>query len=111
MADKTDIFFISGHVDLEDEEFLRYYQPQIDQALEMEASFVLGDARGADGMAQKYLATRTKKVTIYHLYERPLYNHGNFSTIGDFKSHAEKDAAMTNASSEDIAWVRSPSST
>nr|QBK85938.1 MAG: hypothetical protein LCMAC101_05330 [Marseillevirus LCMAC101] len=110
MADNHSMitYFISGHIDLEEEEFEKYYRQKIDTALDDGASFVVGDARGADSMAQQYLKQKTEKVTVYHMYEKPLHNYGNFSVCGGFKSHSQKDAAMTKISTKDIAWIRSP---
>ncbi len=101
-------YFISGHIDLENVEFEEHYRQKIDNALSNGDSFVVGDARGADSMAQQYLNQKTEKVKVYHLYKQPLHNYGNFSTCGGFQNHSKKDAAMTDASSADIAWVRSP---
>ena len=101
-------YFISGHIDLEDVEFEKHYRQKIDIALSIGASFVVGDARGTDSMAQQYLNQKTEKVKVYHLYKQPLHNYGKFPTCGGFQNHSKKDAAMTDASVADIAWVRSP---
>jgi hypothetical protein len=55
MADKQIVNFISGHLDLTQAEFDLHYRYLIDQALEENQSFVVGDARGADLLAQQYL--------------------------------------------------------
>ena len=99
------IHFISGHLSLTQEEFNAHYQPLIDKALSRNNSFVIGDARGADTLAQNYLFGKTHRVNVYHMFESPRYNVG-FSTDGGFKSDTERDIAMTNNSDADIAWVR-----
>lgn len=99
------ISFISGHLDLSEMEFKKYYKPQIDLALELGESFVVGDARGADSLAQKYLLGRSTNVTVYHMFETPRNNAG-FATQGGFQSDTERDRAMTKDSTKDIAWVR-----
>jgi len=107
-------YFISGHLDLTREEFDRYYVPQIDKAIiEGDACFVVGDAKGADCMAQDYLWTQCKlnkitykSITIYHMLVKPRNHIFKFATVGGYKSDKERDEAMTNASNEDIAWIR-----
>ena len=101
----SDIFFISGHLDLSNSEFLEHYQPQIDNALKKNSSFVIGDAKGADNLAQIYLLGKTENVTVYHMFEKPRNNAG-FNTKGGFLSDSARDKQMTLESSHDIAWVR-----
>jgi len=100
------IYFISGHLDLTREEFTKHYEPRIRDALAAGASFVVGDARGADSHAQLFLSV-CNRVTVYHMFETPRNNFGlQFRTVGGFKSDRERDEAMTAASTHDIAWVR-----
>jgi hypothetical protein len=98
-------FFISGHLDLTPEEFAEHYVVKLMAAQAMGASFIVGDARGADTLAQAWLKERTTNVRVYHMFETPRNNLG-FSTSGGFKSDKERDEAMTAGSSHDIAWVR-----
>lgn len=104
-------YFISGHLDLSEEDFRLHYVPKIDNAIEEGANFIIGDAFGADLMAQLYLKENniaTDKVTICHMYKKPKNkNPSNYPTIGGFKNHDEKDSYMTEHSDEDIAYVRS----
>lgn len=99
------ILFISGHLSLTSEEFEVHYRPQLDEAISRGYSFVVGDARGTDSLAQNYLLGKTDKVTVYHMLENPRNNAG-FPTEGGFKSDEERDSAMTANSDKDIAWVR-----
>lgn len=98
------IYFISGHLSLTQQEFETHYQPAIQKALESGASFVVGDARGADALAQEFILERGSAV-VYHMFEHPRLNPG-FPTKGGYPSDDERDAAMTAASDADIAWVR-----
>jgi hypothetical protein len=101
-------FFVSGHLDLSQQEFDQFYTMQIEKAIAQNAHFVIGDAKGADAMAQKHLAkVHYRKVTIYHIGSKPRNLLGPFETRGWFKNDEERDKAMTNASQQDIAWVRS----
>lgn len=103
-------YFISGHTDLSHKEFLKYYQEKIDQAINENANFVIGDATGVDLFAQNYIASKNvdrTKIIIYHLFDKPKNNPNNYPTQGGFKTHNEKDAAMTKNSNEDILWFRS----
>ena len=99
------IYFISGHLSFTQEEFDTHYKPLIDEALSHNSSFVIGDAKGADTLAQNYLFGKTGKVVVYHMFESPRYNAG-FPTEGGFQSDEERDVAMTDNSDSDIAWVR-----
>ncbi|MHC0062079.1 hypothetical protein ACWATR_04025 [Nostoc sp. UIC 10890] len=105
MADEQIVNFISGHLDLTQAEFDLHYRFLIDNALEQNESFVVGDARGADTFAQQYLFARAKAVVVYHMFTSPRNNIG-FSTRGGFQSDAERDEQMTRDSHQDIAWVR-----
>jgi hypothetical protein len=99
--------FISGHLDLTETEFQLYYRADIDTILENypDEGFVIGDARGADMLAQQYLWGKTDRVFVYHMLAQPRFNAG-FETIGGFKTDLERDTAMTKASDFDLAWVR-----
>lgn len=97
--------FVSGHLNLTEAEFQQHYQPALDYALANGDAFVVGDARGADAMAQTYLHGKTEAVTVYHMFLSPRYNPG-FKTIGGFKTDDSRDTQMTQDSDGDIAWVR-----
>lgn len=77
------VYFISGHLDLTEEEFITHYIPKIDAALQSKQNiaFVVGDARGCDSRAQKYLLNFPWLVTVYHMFESPRNNIGNFNKI------------------------------
>jgi hypothetical protein len=100
------IYFVSGHLDLTQSEFSEHYQPLLDNALSKNAFFVVGDARGADALAQAFLTGKTNQVTVFHMFQTPRHNVGNFAVAGGFKSDDARDKAMTEASMFDIAWVR-----
>jgi len=100
-------YFVSGHLDLTKEEFESYYKPQFDEALEDDtSSFVVGDARGADCMAQEFLRTRSANVTVYHMHSFPRNCAGPFAKKGGFPKDSERDITMTRESTHDIGWVR-----
>jgi hypothetical protein len=76
------IIAISGHLDTTEEEFKEHYIPLIDQHIDDgDVWFCVGDARGADTMAQKYLFEKKK-------------------------TDESRDACMTADSHFDIAWKR-----
>jgi hypothetical protein len=100
------VVFVSGHLDLSDKEFDEFYVPKLLSYCKSGAHFVIGDARGADSKAQIFLRDRGyPHVVVYHMFARPRIN-AEFPTRGGFGSDAERDAAMTLASDEDLAWVR-----
>ena len=99
--------FVFGHLDVTDEEFEAHYAPRIRAAMAAGECFVVGDARGADAMAQALLVAHDRdKVTVFHLFTTPRHNVGDFPTRGGFASDRERDEAMTAASTAEIAWVR-----
>lgn len=121
---QTTIYFVSGHLDLTQEEFAVYYEPQLRKAIfEGATGFVVGDARGCDFLAQRWLrqvraqlvqgaqmagdhAFVPFSVHVYHMLERPRVGGSRMPKVGGFLSDEERDAAMTAASTHDIAWVR-----
>ncbi|QKF93667.1 hypothetical protein QKU48_gp0209 [Fadolivirus algeromassiliense] len=111
----SNIYFISGHLDLTEDEFNVHYKYKIDAALNDNSKFVIGDARGADSLAQKYLSQKAynydktiyDRVTVYHMFDKPRNNYGKFKTIGGFIDDESRDAQMTNDSNKDILWIRS----
>lgn len=108
-------YFISGHRDITQKEFQRYYAKSIIDAVMKEPNtveFVVGDYYGVDAMAQEYLANLKKtyskiKVSVYHMFDTPRNNFYQFPTVGGFENDHTRDCAMTVASDMDIAWVRS----
>lgn len=103
---EPDIAFVSGHLDLSDDEFDLHYAPQVAAAHARGCRFIVGDARGADLLFQRHAHALGLTVTVFHMFERPRHNVGEFPLVGGFPSDAERDAAMTAASTLDIAWVR-----
>lgn len=104
------IAFISGHLDLTQAEFDEHYKARIDAAIAVGDDFVVGDARGADSLAQYYLHTKRIShwfsVTVYHAYATPRTALKHFFQRGGYPSQAQKDKGMTENSDYDIAWVR-----
>lgn len=105
--------FISGHGNLTFEEFITQYKPLIDDAIESNHSFVVGDFRGCDILAQEYLKNKTSKVTVYHCFDKPRYKVDFVDLLSKkwkykkgFQSDLERDTAMTINSDYDIAWVK-----
>ena len=104
------VYFISGHRWLTQEQFDTYYVPAINKVLisDLDPLFVIGDYQGVDAMAQKYLYEHisANRITVYHMFEKPrnLYNE-EIPTKGGYESDEERDAAMTNESDFDIAFV------
>lgn len=103
------IAMISGHLDLAEDEFKEYYEAAILMAVRNGDSFVVGDARGADFMAQTLLFHRcpiASTVTVYHMLARPRNHYPIFDLKGGFPSNAAKDGAMTEISDYDILYIR-----
>lgn len=103
------IAMISGHLDLTWPEFNQHYVPLIDEAIAAGHHFVIGDAPGADAMAQGYLARHKRHeshVTVYYAGGYPRNDFPTFNRSGGYSSYTAKDEAMTESSDYDIAWVR-----
>ena len=99
-------YFVSGHRNITEEEFIKHYEPILWDKINEEAKFVVGDCDGVDAMAQKYLkALRAADVKVFHMFEAPRNNTG-FETVGGYTSDEARDSAMTDNSDQDILWVR-----
>ena len=72
----------------------------------MGAELWLLAAKGVDFMAQEWLSVYGHPVTVFHMFDSPRWLLGQFPTVGGFTTDDERDAAMTAASDQDIAWVR-----
>ena len=111
-------YFISGHRDITQEEFDKYYKPAILNIVDTDftCKFVVGDYHGVDTMAQQLLSDlcsgkrrkiSPKQVTVYHMFEKPRnFVNEKFNLSGGYTSDEERDAAMTHISDEDVAFVR-----
>ena len=113
VTDKINTYFISGHRNITDTEFEFNYEPAINFALHEnpDAKFVIGDCDGADIMAQNYLMDtimiEPDRVTVYHMLDAPRNVNSKITkTVGGFTTDEERDAAMTAASTKDIAFVK-----
>lgn len=107
LVDKR-VCFVSGHMDLTQQEFRDHYEPLLHTAYAAGDSFVVGDAPGADAMTQWWLTThRVRDVDVFHMLVAPRVCIATwFRLWGGFVSDTKRDAAMTEASDYDIAWVR-----
>lgn len=110
--------FISGHTDLNDQEFQQYYVPQLQHVISEKHNVVLGNAPGADTKVLEYLLTAghdPKQVTVYifsrtddHATLRQWYiEKYKVSVLNNWTSYNKRDTAMTFASDYDLCWVRS----
>ncbi len=104
--------FISGHLNLTPQQFELWYVPAILRAIEAGHSFVVGDAPGADEMAQNFLAEHgVVDVTVVWCanYIAPRnfpdrnYCHRHWDKLARGRSQKEKDRVMTLMSDYDIA--------
>lgn len=107
-------FFISGHRNLTQSEFDKLYLPIIKKVITnvKNPHFCVGDYEGADIMAQTALVmygVPASNVTVYFMGNEPMNIHplllwsGNLK--GGYNTDIERDAAMTSASTFDIAFV------
>lgn len=75
------IVYITGNGNLSFEDFLKYYVSALD-ALDWtsDPEFILGEFRGTDTLALEYLKTRSAKVTVLHVGDRPRYFPDKYKT-------------------------------
>lgn len=112
IVDNSNTYFISGHRNLTENEFEFYYTPILSDIIanNPDAHFVVGDSCGCDIMAQNYLinvlGVNPANITVYCIDTPDNINPEIIYLKTEFKTHDEKDAAMTKASTEDIAFVR-----
>lgn len=106
-------YFISGHLDLTQEEFDQHYVPLLDKVIKEEpmATFVFAEAKGADTMALLYLQARITpdRIIVFHMFGSPRNQNLHQLCIiyaGGYKSDVERDKALTLHSTHDIAWVK-----
>lgn len=106
------IGFISGHIDVTKEFFLKNYKDHIQVMINNGDEFVVGDSNGIDLMTQEYLANNLSldqhhRVTVYHMFEKPRNLVSElFKLVGGFTSDDKRDEKMTEDSDYDIAYVR-----
>jgi len=103
------IYFISGHRNITEDEFMTHYSPKILEALrDPNVEFVVGECDGTDIMAQHFLKGKIvdEKLTVYHMGDKPINIDGDWKTKGGYKSHVHRDSVMTNVSHIDIFWIR-----
>ena len=112
-SQKAVTYFISGHRNITEDEFEMNYKIALENVVNNipDCRFVVGDYYGVDIMAQNYLidvlGVEPERITVYHMLEAPRnINPKITNTVGGFESDRDRDAAMTLASSDDIAFVR-----
>lgn len=114
---QMNIAFISGHINISDEEFNKHYTNKIDEAINNNHKFVIGNANGADSLAFSYLLNKgvdPKNITIYYYVKYPnnnirkvdYYKKLGANVVTGFTSYTDRDKNMTLSSDYDIAWVR-----
>ena len=101
--------FVSGHLDLTEEEFAEHYAERILDAINQGHNFCVGDAKGADTIAQQFIAKhKTIKNTLFiaHMFISPRNFVSDATLQGGYTSDEHRDASMTMNSDYDICWVR-----
>jgi hypothetical protein len=99
-------FFVSGHLDLTEDEFKLHYAVRIRDAVERGDLFVVADAPGADTMAQNLIYELGGNALVFHIGERPRHNAGFCNLVAGLSDDKVRDRLMTKQSDRDIAWVR-----
>ena len=110
------IYFISGHRDLTQEEFDKYYAPKINRVMEEDprADFVIGDWEGCDKMALEFILSQKSYgyISIYCVDQCRVKPFGDNITnfertfISFCTNYDDCDACMTLDSDFDITWIR-----
>lgn len=105
----TKVAFISGHLNLTQDQFTQLYKPAIDTAIELGHHFIVGDADGVDWMAQVYLHNHDiLTVTLVWCGSFPTPRNGPYrdewTLVSTGKTQTDKDRYMTEHSDYDIAF-------
>ena len=107
--------FISGHTDISEEVFNKFYKPRLSTAAITGDNFVTAAAFGADRMCIDYLINvkhiHPQRLTVY-LHEKYIerkypYEEKGIRVKTGFASHLQRDEQMTKDSDYDITWLRS----
>ena len=105
--------FVSGHLDVTPDEFLTYYVPKLTIYLKQGCHFIVGDANGADFLAQEYLFTQLtalkqlRRLTVVHMFDAPRnLCHDEIATVGGFTSDGERDDYGTAHSELDLLYLK-----
>lgn len=101
------IYFVSGHRDLTEKEFIEHYVNQICYVLERDryAEFIVGDWEGCDRMFLEYMKDNSNRITVCYC-EKLRVNSDLFNYAIKCDSYDECDAKMTELTDFDIAWIR-----
>ena len=106
------VAFVSGHRDIDQQEFSAHYHYQLNTAAARGDVFVVGNAEGADTLAVRYLLDELKlepsRITIHIYGSHPCEFRTRGVNIRNDRhpSATARDAFMTSCSEYDIAWVR-----
>lgn len=105
-------YFISGHRNITEEEFIEHYTPQIDISIKNGDSFVVGDCEGVDAKAMQYIWEKGyNNLTVYYIGITARHNPG-FKSVNQWvdgsiiDSDYKRDILMSLNSDQDIAWIR-----
>lgn len=120
---KNKTYFISGHRNITQEDFDKYYGEPLAHIESMyqfltrikeedvcTPYYIMGDYEGCDIMAQRFLIETLKvdpqRIKVYHMGEKPMNLFSNkVKLVGGFATDNERDEAMTFDSDEDIAFI------
>ena len=106
------IYFISGHRNLTEKEFIDNYALKIENIMREDnsASFVVGDWEGCDTMFLNFIKHTyyfQPRICIYYV-NKPRVDLEGLQNVDLFnkKTYDECDASMTQDSDFDVAWIR-----
>lgn len=111
MERREKTYFVSGHRNITEGQFEKYKSELANIVKERpDALFVVGDYHGVDIMVQNFLLDELQidphQITVYHMFDAPRNVNPNvINTVGGFECDEDRDAAMTMASSHDVAFV------
>lgn len=89
--------FGNGHTSFEN--YVEKYYSHL-QMLDNNVEFLLCDFRGVDTLSMEYLKTKSSKVSVYHIGEKPRYLPARYRTkvsswqlFGGYETDEERDMA------------------
>jgi hypothetical protein len=93
--------YIFGNGNISFGNFQKEYLARIEKLDLSKVEFHLADFRGTDTLMMEFLKTKTSRVTVYHIGERPRYFPDKFKTLsvewtikGNYTSDSERDEEM-----------------
>jgi hypothetical protein len=101
-------YFVSGHRDLTEQEFVEHYLPKLLKVIEFDKDpiFLVGNYEGCDEMFLKFMQAGNYDHFVYLYYVDNPMRHYDYVFTRHMETPNDCDYTMTSNSDFDIAWIR-----